>query len=82
MAKITKIDNPVVEEAKPIKPVKKATKKGTVINCTLLNVREEASTSAKVLKTIEAGTVVEILSTEGNFYKTAEGYVMKDYIDC
>lgn len=84
------VDETIVEEATPEveEPVKKprstkkAPKKGKVFNCGLLNVRENPSTNAKVIKCLPAGTEVEILGTEDEFYKIADGFVMKSFIEC
>lgn len=78
------VEEPVekVIEKKPAKSPKKTTKKGTVANCGLLNVRETPSTSARILKCIPAGTEITILGEEDKFYKTSEGFVMKEFIEC
>lgn len=60
---------------------------GVVSNCTRLNVREEPTTSAKVLTVIEADTEVQIIlnEEENGFSKVIiadgrEGYCMSKYI--
>lgn len=63
---------------------------GIVENCKMLNVREAASTHAKIISVIAAGNVVEIIEDESteNFYKVRvdnekfgfNGFCMKDYI--
>lgn len=49
-----------------------------------VNIRKSAATSASVLKTLVPGDVVEILSTQGEWYKISAagvtGYVMASYI--
>ncbi len=72
-----------IEETVVKKPrsTKKSSKKGKVVNCGLLNVRENASIAAKVVRCIPAGTEIEILDEEGDFYKIADGFVMKSYIE-
>lgn len=68
------------ESVKKPRSTKKTSKKGIVFNCGLLNVRENASVAAKVVKCIPAGTEIEILDEEGDFYKIADGFVMKSFI--
>lgn len=72
-----------IEETVVKKPrsTKKTSKKGKVVNCSLLNVRENSSVAAKVIRCIPTGTEVEILGEEGDFYKIADGFVMKSYIE-
>lgn len=76
---------PVVEaEPEPVKKPrssKKAPKHGRVYNCGFLNVRENPSTAAKVIKYLSAGSEIDILGEEGDFYKIADGFVMKSYIE-
>ena len=74
----------VTEDRKP-KPKKEVT--GTVIGCTMLNVRKAANPDAKVLCTIKAASTVvidEAKSTSG-FYKVTTddgvvGFCMKKYV--
>lgn len=78
-------ETPTADEVTPVKKPSRSTKKvptkGKVVNCELLNVREEASTKANVVKLIEAGTEIDILGEEGKFYKIADGFVMKSFIE-
>lgn len=53
---------------------------GEVIGCEKLNVRKEASIESEVITIITAGTKVIVEDIVNNFYKTDNGYVMKDYI--
>lgn len=89
---------PVVEEAvAPEEPIEVLTPNaqkeavyGIVENCKMLNVREAASTHAKIISVIAAGNVVEIIENESteDFYKVRvdnekfgfNGFCMKDYI--
>lgn len=79
-----KIETKVSEESLEVvkAPVKKAKKMGIVANCSLLNVREDASVTANVVKCIPVDTKVEILGEEKGFYKIKDGFVMKDFINC
>ncbi len=56
---------------------------GTV-TASSLNMRKEASSDSKVLKSLKKGTTVDVLSTSGSFYKVkagkTTGYVSKKYI--
>lgn len=45
------------------------TGKGTATAKTAMNIREAASTSAKIIATVAAGTKVEVLKAEGTWYK-------------
>lgn len=76
------VEVPVMDTPEPAKKPAKAKKKtGKVFNCSLLNVRESATTSSKIVDTLNPDAVVEILGEEGNFYKINKGFVMKDYIE-
>lgn len=80
----TKIEERVestVEDVKTTtkkKPVR--TRKGAVVKCQLLNVREAASKDSKILRTIPEGFEVNILGEENDFYKINNGFVMKEFI--
>lgn len=56
-----------------------------IVNVTSLNVRETASTTAKVLDRLSLGTDVKILELSGDWYRIKwnylEGWVAKQYID-
>lgn len=58
----------------------KHSRKGTVVKCSVLNIREEASLNASILGQLKAGEVIDILDESGDFFKIDNGYVMKDYI--
>ena len=67
------VEAPVVEEAKP--------KTGVVVGCTKLNVRKAPNATAKVLTTIDKGSLVTIHDEVGDFYKIGDKeYCMKKYI--
>lgn len=76
-------EEPVIEK----KPEKKV-KKGVVTGCTKLNVRTNPHPNAHIELTIDNGTEVEIVRSEGDFYlvrkdATTEGFngwCMKKYI--
>ena len=60
-------------------------KKGIVRNCELLNVRKEPNTDSDIIKVINRGDEVNIINEDkgimsADFYKTTDGYVMKNYI--
>lgn len=80
----------VVVEAAPVeerKPEKKV-KKGIVVDCVKLNVRTNPSPNAAIELTIDKGTEVEIVRSEGDFYFVRKdnttngfnGWCMKKYI--
>ena len=54
-------------------------------NTSDLNFREKASTSSNIIQKISKGSKVEILDTEGDWYKISydgkTGYVSKQYVD-
>ncbi|EOU1108771.1 SH3 domain-containing protein [Clostridium perfringens] len=70
----------------PEKPsIPENTKKTGIVNVSSsLNVREEASTSSKVIGSLSGNTKVTIVGEEGAFYKIeykgSHGYVAKEYI--
>ena len=74
-------------EIKPVAELEVKTVKGTVVNCTKLNLRAEPNSDAEILCELPCYTEVEVdkaASTE-KFYKVCtatgmEGYCMKDYI--
>ena len=57
---------------------------GVIANCTNCNFRAAASNSSTKLGTLNKGTVVSVLATEGSFYKIVAngttGYVSKTYV--
>lgn len=68
------------------KPQKKKSVYGKVINCNLLNVREEPSLRANVIDKISVGQKVRIVGeSDNNFYKVfvnnKNGYCVKNYIE-
>lgn len=52
------------------------------ITTDVLNVRELPTTESDIIKTLAAGTEIEIesYSLETNFYKIADGYIYMDYV--
>ena len=75
-----------VEKVEEVEEVKKPEiKKGIVRNCELLNVRKEPNTDSDIINVINRGDEINIIKEDkGNisadFYKTIDGYVMKQYI--
>lgn len=73
------------EETNVVMPVEETTKYGIVVNCELLNVRENGNTTANVITTIPNGTKVEIVSSKKDWYKVVAGdttgFVMSEYIN-
>ena len=73
-----------VEEKKPEKKIKK----GIVVDCVKLNVRTNPHPNAAIELTIDKGTEVEIVRSEGDFYFVRKGtptegfngWCMKKYI--
>lgn len=57
----------------------KQTKKGQVL-ATTLNIREGAGTQYKAIGTYSKGDVIEILEEKDAWYRTAKGWVCKDYV--
>ncbi|MEL7602258.1 MAG: SH3 domain-containing protein, partial [Bacillota bacterium] len=57
---------------------------GVIANCTTCNFRAAASNSSTKLGTLNKGTAVTVLATEGSFYKivanNTTGYVSKTYV--
>ena len=51
-----------------------------VVNCNYLNARKGPSTQYAVADTVKVGTILTIVGSSGNWYKTKSGlYVSKDY---
>lgn len=86
----TKVDTPVVEE-KPeeqVKPEVSSISKGTVVNCSKLNIRKGPKSDAKVITIVDAGTklsIEDIEKAKGDWYKVitdkkVHGYCMKKYV--
>ena len=75
---VTKKEEIVAEEA--VKEVKE-TLTG-MVNVKLLNVRKEPSKESDVVKLLNFHDKIDILDDESkDFYKTTDGYVMKQFID-
>ena len=55
-------------------------KTGVIVNSTVLNIREGASTSTDILGTIKKGTTVKLYGTNGKFYRSDKGYLSKTYV--
>lgn len=78
---------PVIEK-KPEKKPEQKVKKGIVVDCTKLNVRTNPHPNAHIELTIDKGTEVEIVRSEGDFYFVRKGtptegfngWCMKKYI--
>lgn len=72
---ITGTEEPVVkEDPKPLT--------GIVVNCDKLNVRKKPSTYSEAVKVIDRDDKIDVFEEEStkDFYKTTDGYVMKDYV--
>ena len=54
-------------------------KNGVVVNSNIY-LRTGASTTSSIIKTVTKGTSVKLLGTNGSFYKTADGYLSKNYV--
>ena len=56
-----------------------------VVNCKSLNLRSQASKKSKALQTLDLGTALNIIGSEGGWYKVTygqyTGYVMKEYVN-
>ena len=53
-----------------------------IVNVKLLNVRKEPSKESAVVKLLNFHDKIDILDDESkDFYKTTDGYVMKQFID-
>ena len=75
IAEAVEAAEPVVEETavEPKKEPKKKVKIGVVCNCVKLNVRNNPHPNAHVELTIDNGTEVEIVGSEGDFYSVRKG---------
>ena len=63
----------------------KENNQGKIVNCkSMVNVREEASSSSKLLGTIKLGSTVTVIKTAGNWtkikYNGGEAYVFSKYV--
>ena len=77
---VTKKDEIVGAEEPAVKEVKE-TLTG-MVNVKLLNVRKEPSKESDVVKLLNFHDKIDILDDEStDFYKTTDGYVMKQFID-
>ena len=78
---VTKKEEVVGAEEEAVKEVEE-TLTGTV-NVKLLNVRKEPSKESDVVEILDKDTTIEIFESEStkDFYKTNDGYVMKQFID-
>lgn len=82
------VEEPVVEEVVVEKKPEKKIKKGIVVNCSKLNVRTNPHPNAFIERTIDKGTEVEIVDSNGDFYSVRKGtptegftgWCMKKYI--
>lgn len=59
---------------------------GVVANCEKVNLRETASSDAKILTVISKGTDVHVIGNEKEFYEVitndgATGFIMKKFIE-
>ena len=79
-------DKGVIKIVEKVEEVKEPEiKKGIVRNCELLNVRKEPNTDSDIIKVINHGDEINIFKEDkgimsADFYKTTDGYVMKNYI--
>ena len=77
---VTKKEEIVGAEESAVKEVKE-TLTG-MVNVKLLNVRKEPSKESDVVKLLNFNDKIDILDDESkDFYKTTDGYVMKQFID-
>ena len=77
---VTKKEEIVGAEEPAVKEVKE-TLTG-MVNVKLLNVRKEPSKESTVVKLLNFHDKIDILDDESkDFYKTTDGYVMKQFID-
>ena len=77
---VTKKEEIVGAEEPALKEVKE-TLTG-MVNVKLLNVRKEPSKESAVVKILNLHDKIDILDDESkDFYKTTDGYVMKQFID-
>ena len=71
---VTKKEEEAVKEVKEIST--------GMVNVKLLNVRKEPSKESAVVKLLNFNDKIDILDDESkDFYKTTDGYVMKQFID-
>lgn len=72
-----------IEQEKPSKKNKNS-KIGMLVNCELLNAREEPNKNSKILFVINSKDTIEILDEDDDFYKIVvngkEAYCMKNFI--
>ena len=77
---VTKKEEIVGAEEEAVKEVEE-TLTG-IVNVKLLNVRKEPSKESDVVKILKNHDKIDILDDEStDFYKTTDGYVMKQFID-
>ena len=77
---VTKKEEIVGAEESAVKEVKE-TLTG-MVNVKLLNVRKEPSKESDVVKLLNFHDKIDIIDDESkDFYKTTDGYVMKQFID-
>lgn len=85
---VTKVEEPILEQhvEETTEPANELIE-GIVVDCLKLNVREEPSADAKVLRTIDASTELKVSEDESTdeFYKVYladgnEGYCMRQFI--
>ena len=78
---VTKKEEVVGVEEEAVKEVEE-TLTG-IVNVQLLNVRKETSKESDVVEILDKDTTIEIFESEStnDFYKTTDGYVMKQFID-
>lgn len=82
------VEEATVEETVVEKKPEKKIRKGVVVDCLKLNVRTNPHPDAYIERTIDKGTEVEIVGSNGDFYNvrkgtTTEGFngwCMKKYI--
>lgn len=77
---VTKKEEIVGAEEEAVKGVEE--KITGMVNVKLLNVRKEPSKESAVVKLLNFHDKIDILDDESkDFYKTTDGYVMKQFID-
>lgn len=68
-----------METKKTIK--KPVSKIGTVINCDLLNVRQEPSLDAEILGTLPKDSTLKVKEAIDGWYKIDNGFVKAEFIE-
>lgn len=73
----TVVTEPIVKKAEA--PKREPKKFGVVVNCEKLNVRNNPHPNAAIELTIEKGTKVEIVGSNGDFYNVRKGTITEGF---